>query len=185
MSDPAAPSVNSWLEDELYHQYLYDRQTVDSGWKQVFDADSERLNPNGLPANGTTITIEPEFDAPQMRALHAPAAGVALGQDDQALPLRGPALKIAENMAASLTVPTATRLRVLPVKVLDENRRAINAHRAQQGQSKLSYTHLVAWAIVRAIEKVPALNDAFSSSGDGALRIRRGHVNIGLAVDVA
>jgi len=39
MSDPAAPSVNSWLEDELYHQYLYDRQTVDSGWKQVFDAD--------------------------------------------------------------------------------------------------------------------------------------------------
>ena len=61
MSEPAAPSVNSWLEDELYHQYLYDRQTVDAGWKQVFDADSERLNPNGLPANGTTITIEPEF----------------------------------------------------------------------------------------------------------------------------
>ena len=67
---------------------------------------------------------------------------MALGQDDQALPLRGPALKIAENMAASLTVPTATSLRVLPVKVMDENRRAINAHRAQQGQSKLSYTHL-------------------------------------------
>ena len=39
MSDPAAPSVNSWLEDELYHQYVYDRQTVDSGWKQVFEAD--------------------------------------------------------------------------------------------------------------------------------------------------
>ena len=189
MSDPAAPSVNSWLEDELYHQYLYDRQTVDSGWKQVFDADSERLNPNGLPANGTTITIEPEFEAPsEMRALPAPAAGgpaVALGQDDQALPLRGPALKIAENMAASLTVPTATSLRVLPVKVLDENRRAINTHRAAQGQSKLSYTHLVAWAIVRAIEKVPALNDAFSANGHDSLRIHRGHVNLGLAVDVA
>ena len=64
MSDPAAPSVNSWLEDELYHQYLYDRQTVDSGWKQVFDADSERLNPNGV------------LDTPpEMRALPAPAAG--------------------------------------------------------------------------------------------------------------
>ena len=75
MSDPSAPSVNSWLEDELYHQYLYDRQTVDSGWKQVFDADKERLNPNRLPINGTTITIEPEFDAPpEMRALPAPAA---------------------------------------------------------------------------------------------------------------
>src|SRR6185503_20864244 len=169
MSDPAAPSVNSWLEDELYHQYLYDHQTVDSGWKQVFDADSERLNPNGLPANGNIIPIEPDQDNQlEMRALPAPATGgaaVALGQDDQALPLRGPALKIAENMAASLTVPTATSLRVLPVKVLDENRRAINTHRTAHGQSKLSYTHLVAWAIVRAIEKVPALNDAFSGNG--------------------
>jgi multifunctional 2-oxoglutarate metabolism enzyme len=181
MSDPAAPSVNSWLEDELYHQYLYDRQTVDAGWKQVFEADRERLNPNGTPANG--IAIEPA----EIRALPAPAGGpaVALGQDDQALPLRGPALKIAENMAASLTVPTATSLRVLPVRVLDENRRTINAHRATQGQSKLSYTHLVAWAIVRAIEKVPALNDAFSANGHDSLRIHRGHVNLGLAVDVA
>src|SRR5579862_9605079 len=127
MSEPTAPSVNSWLEDELYHQYLYDRKTVDSGWKQVFEDD-------GLAANGTTITIEPvtiETIGDEPRALAAPAAApVALGQDDQALPLRGPALKIAENMAASLTVPTATSLRVLPVKVLDENRRAINAHRA-------------------------------------------------------
>ena len=182
MSDPAAPRVNSWLEDELYHQYLYDRQTVDSGWKQVFEADSERLNPDGVPANGASI------DSLEMRALPAPAAtgpAVALGQDDQALPLRGPALKIAENMAASLTVPTATSLRVLPVKVLDENRRAINAHRSAHGESKLSYTHLVAWAIVRAIEKVPALNDAFSASGPDSLRIHRGHVNLGLAVDVA
>ena len=121
-----------------------------------------------------------------MRALPAPPpAPVTMGPDDSAVPLRGPALKIAENMAASLTVPTATSLRVLPVKVLDENRRAINAHRARQGQSKLSYTHFVAWAIVRAIEKVPALNDAFSGSGHEALRIRRGHVNLGLAVDVA
>jgi multifunctional 2-oxoglutarate metabolism enzyme len=189
MSEPTAPSVNSWLEDELYHQYLYDRQTVDSGWKQVFDADSDRLNPNGLPVNGNLIPIEPDLDIPlEMRALPAPAAGgpaVAMSQGDQAVPLRGPALKIAENMAASLTVPTATSLRVLPVKVLDENRRAINTHRTAHGQSKLSYTHLVAWAIVRAIEKVPALNDAFSGNGHDSLRIHRGHVNIGLAVDVA
>jgi 2-oxoglutarate decarboxylase len=190
MSDPAAPSVNSWLEDELYHQYVYDRQTVDSGWKQVFEADGHLSNPNRPSANGGPITIEPELDtepAPlEMRALPAPApAPVALGPDDSAVPLRGPALKIAENMAASLTVPTATSLRVLPVKVMDENRRAVNVHRVQQGQSKLSYTHFVAWALVRALEKVPALNDAFSGSGLEALRVRRGHVNLGLAVDVA
>src|SRR5258708_40249196 len=109
MSEPSAPSVNSWLEDELYHQYLYDRQTVDSGWKQVFEAD-------GLAVNGTSITAEPLLDAPpEMRALPAPAAApaVPMGLDDQAVPLRGPALKIAENMAATLTVPTATSLRGL------------------------------------------------------------------------
>src|ERR1035437_3786943 len=193
MSEPSAPSVNSWLEDEMYHQYVYDRQIVDPGWKQVFEADGEHVKPN-VPANGTTINIEPmllasaEDAPPEMRAPPAPAptaSPVPIGQDDQAVPLRGPALKIAENMAASLTVPTATSLRSLPVKVMDENPRAINAHRALLGQSNLSYNHLVAWAIVRAIEKVPALNDAFSDNGHESLRIRRGHVNIGLAVDVA
>jgi 2-oxoglutarate dehydrogenase E1 component len=99
--------------------------------------------------------------------------------------MRGPALKLAENMNASLTVPTATSQRILPIKVMDENRRAINNYRGLKGQSKISYTHLVAWAIVRAIEKVPAINEAFSDTGSESFRIRRGHVNIGLAVDVA
>ncbi len=185
MSDPSAPSVNSWLEDELYSQYRYDRQTVDPSWTQVFE---ENKSP-AKPANSTTITVEV---MPEMRALPAPPPGsgapspvVPLWQDDQATPLRGPALKIAENMAASLTVPTATSFRALPVQVMDENRRAINHHRSSRGDSKLSYTHLVAWAVVRAIETVPALNDAFSDTGREALRIRRGHVNLGLAVDVA
>jgi 2-oxoglutarate decarboxylase len=176
MSDPAAPSVNSWLEDELYQQYRYDRQAVDTSWKQVFEGDggpppSQVPEPRALPP------------APPRPAAAAPP--VAVGEDDQALPLRGPALKIAENMAASLTVPTATSLRVLPIKVMDENRRAINGYRSQHGQSKISYTHLVAWAIVRAVEKVPALNDAFWDNGHESLRVRRGHVNVGLAVDVA
>ena len=139
MSDPAAPSVNSWLEDELYHQYLYDRQTVDSGWKQVFEADGLIPSQTRPAEKGSTVTIEPPFESPedappQMRALPAPPpAPVTLGPDDSAVPLRGPALKIAENMSASLTVPTATSLRVLPVKVLDENRRSINAHRERNG----------------------------------------------------
>jgi len=69
--------------------------------------------------------------------------------------------------------------------VIDENRRAINQHRSLTGQSKVSYTHLVAWAIVRALEKVPALNQAYSENGDEAYRVTRTHVNMGIAVDVA
>ena len=74
---------------------------------------------------------------------------------------------------------------VMPVKVIDENRRSINQHRSLTGQSKVSYTHLVAWAIVRALDKVPALNQAYSENGDEAYRVTRTHVNMGIAVDVA
>ncbi|MEI9813721.1 MAG: hypothetical protein WDO18_14185 [Acidobacteriota bacterium] len=61
----------------------------------------------------------------------------------------------------------------MPVKVIDENRRTINSYRSVAGKSKLSYTHMVAWAIVRAIDKVPAVNQAFSATGGESFRIVR------------
>jgi len=107
-----------------------------------------------------------------------------MAEGDQLIPLRGPALRIAENMTASLTMPVATSQRMMPVKVIDENRRTINQYRSGLGQSKVSYTHLVAWAIVRAIEKVPSLNQAFSEQGENSFRLTHEHVNMGLAIDV-
>jgi 2-oxoglutarate decarboxylase len=202
MADPAAPSVNSWLEEELLQQYRSDQQNVDSSWKQVFEGSGSARPANGQPyapsgqgpvPNGATITVESisELPPPEFRGLPAPVSRpaappqVPISEDDQVIPLRGPALKIAENMSASLTVPTATSFRTVPIKVMDENRRAINNHRALRGESKISYTHLVAWAIVKAVAKVPAINDTFTDTGHEAVRVRRGHVNIGLAVDVA
>ena len=211
MSDPsqtdpsapgAAPNVNSWLADELYSQYLHDRQAVDPSWKQMFEGNGSNGTPYAaapeIKASTATarITVEqPSMEKPTMRALPAAQAPPVLattsapvvmqGADDLAVALKGPALKLAENMSASLTVPTATSQRTMPIKVMDENRRTINQFRSLQGHSKISYTHLVAWAIVRSIEKNPALNDAFSETGGEAFRIKRGHVNIGLAVDVA
>src|SRR5258708_36408230 len=88
-------------------------------------------------------------------------------------------------MTSRLSMRVATSQRVVPVKAMEENRRAINERRALAGAGKISFTHLVAWAIVRAIEKVPALNDAFARSGSDSFRVRRGHVNLGIAVDVA
>ncbi|MEQ1884917.1 MAG: multifunctional oxoglutarate decarboxylase/oxoglutarate dehydrogenase thiamine pyrophosphate-binding subunit/dihydrolipoyllysine-residue succinyltransferase subunit [Bryobacteraceae bacterium] len=198
MTPETPPSINSWLEDELYQQYRSDRQAVDSSWTHLFEAPENggalateaapspepenRYLPITRPPSITTITIEPSQE-PVSRGLPAPQ--VPIGPEDQALPLRGPALKIAENMIASLTMPVATSQRVMPVKVMEENRRVINDRRALTGASKISFTHLVAWAIVRSIEKVPALNDAFAQSGADSFRVRRGHVNLGIAVDVA
>ncbi len=110
---------------------------------------------------------------------------VPISRDDQLIPLRGPALRIAENMSASLSMPVATSQRVMPVKVIDENRRAINQYRAAAGAGKLSYTHIVAWAVVRALDAVPAINQAYAERSDGQFRVARGHVNLGVAVDVA
>src|SRR5262249_46176289 len=152
------PSVNSWLEDELYQQYLHDRKTVDTGWTQVFDA-----NGHTTPATPTAAVVETRKPEP------AP-----LAPGEQLVPLRGPALKIAENMTASLAIPVATSQRVMPVRVLEENRRAINHHR------KISYTHLIAWAIVKALKKVPAINQAYSEAGTDSYRITREHVNLGV-----
>src|SRR5256712_11387480 len=79
----------------------------------------------------------------------------------KAEPIRGAALKIVENMEASLGVPTATSQRRIPVKLLDENRRIINRHLEERGRHKASYTHLIAYALLRALENFPQMNDGF------------------------
>src|SRR5215471_19743108 len=192
MQDPSQPSVNSWLEDELFLEYQYDRKIVDSSWTDVFETNGHATKaPNGAPqvANGTPgarPSVTPSVTFVEHRALPAPTPPpVQASPGDQLVPLRGPALRIAENMTASLSMPVATSQRVMPVKVIDENRRAINNHRSLSGKSKISYTHMIAWAIVKAIDAVPALNQAYTESGSDSFRVTRDHVNIGLAVDVA
>jgi multifunctional 2-oxoglutarate metabolism enzyme len=112
----------------------------------------------------------------------APAATPPLDAGER-LPIRGPALRIAENMVASLAVPTATSQRQIPIKLLDENRRVINQHLAA-AKRKVSYTHIIAYAIVKALEAFPQLNDSFASVDGAAYRIRHAQVNLGVAVDV-
>src|SRR5204862_3056339 len=106
----------------------------------------------------------------------------------QAEPIRGAALKIVENMEASLAVPTATSQRRIPVKLLDKNRRIINQHLSQnfdrEGGRKASYTHLIAWAILRALDKFPQLNDGFEAIDGQPARVKRESVNLGLAIDL-
>src|SRR5574340_1741786 len=104
--------INSWLEEELYHQFLHDRTTVDERWKQLF-----------------------EGSAPARPAL--PAAPAPQSVTGEVTPLRGAAARIAENMAASVSIPTATSQRTIAVKVMDENRRIINQHRSLAAQSKI------------------------------------------------
>jgi 2-oxoglutarate decarboxylase len=170
--------INSWLEDELFQEYRHDRASVDPLWKTVFDQ-------NGVPvalkgSNGTTPAPNGNGHAPAAIAPPPPSA------TDELTILRGAAGKIAENMAASVSIPLATSQRIIPVKVIDENRRLINHHRALIGRSKVSYTHLLGWAIVRSVQANPALNNSFTWNAEGQpLRVTKPEINFGLAVDVA
>ena len=112
------------------------------------------------------------------------APPVAVGANEESIPLRGVAGKIAENMALSLTVPTATSQRIVQVRVLDENRQLINQHRTIVGKSKVSYTHIIGWAILRALDDHRQINDAYTEQDGQPFRIVRKQVNFGLAVDV-
>lgn len=173
----STPGINSWLEDELYQTYLHDRKYVDESWNKVFDS-----NGNGTPA--PTKNGQNGHSAPAPAAAKAPGPTVVIGPNDEVQPMRGIASKIAENMTTSLTIPTATSQRLVPVRVLDENRQLINEQRAITGKSKISYTHLIGWALVRGLDKFPQINDAYTEQNGEPVRIVRKLVNFGLAVDV-
>src|SRR5438309_6307837 len=114
----------------------------------------------------------------------AAIATIAETATEKVEPIRGVALKIVENMEASLSVPTATSQRRIPVRLLDENRRIINRHLQENDRGKASYTHVIAWAILRALDKFPQLNDGFEVIDEQPARVRRESINLGIAIDL-
>jgi 2-oxoglutarate dehydrogenase E1 component len=106
--------------------------------------------------------------------------------DEPGEPLRGASALIVKNMEASLGVPTATSFRDVPAKLLEVNRRVINGYLLRTRGGKVSFTHIIGYAIVRAIaETVPRMNSTYVEGSDGKPRvIRNEHVGMGLAVDV-
>ncbi len=102
----------------------------------------------------------------------------------QVEPLRGIKAKIVENMESSLEVPTATSTRVVPVKVLEENRRVVNQHLIDGALPKTSFTHYIGWAIVRASTFVNAMNNGYDEKDGKPVKLVRPDLNLGLAVDL-
>jgi 2-oxoglutarate decarboxylase len=98
-------------------------------------------------------------------------------------PLRGASLRVAENMEESLSVPTATSYRTIPVKLLEENRRIINEYLDEGGRNRVSFTHLISWAIVCALKNHPGVNSFYGAIGDEPHRRFRETINLGIAVD--
>ena len=177
--------INSWLADELYQEYIHNRAAVDEDWKEVFDSTNGTAKPSNGHSSPVAPTVSIAVTGPAAAAPAPPIAPLQLSASEQLVPLRGAPARLAENMIASLSVPTASSQRVIPVKVIDENRRILNQWRDLHGKTKLSYTHIIAWALVKAAKAVPALNHAFAEVDGQPHRIVRNEINIGLAVDIA
>jgi len=171
---------NVWLIDEMYREYRERPESLSESWREFF-SDYE-------PAAGRTIAPAPtapaEAPAAPPAAAGAAAAAPAAEVRPEAVPLRGPAARLVENMERSLRVPTATTVRTLPVKLLEENRRLLNDHLADAVGGKVSFTHLIAWAVVRALAAMPAMRAVFAEIDGAPHRVQADAINLGLAIDL-
>jgi 2-oxoglutarate dehydrogenase E1 component len=88
-------------------------------------------------------------------------------------------------MNESLKVPTATTFRELPVAVLESRRKALNeAIKAAGRAEKVSFTHLIGYALALAAGKHPVMGTSYQEADGQPVRIIPDQVNLGLAVDV-
>ncbi|MCL2454700.1 MAG: multifunctional oxoglutarate decarboxylase/oxoglutarate dehydrogenase thiamine pyrophosphate-binding subunit/dihydrolipoyllysine-residue succinyltransferase subunit [Micrococcales bacterium] len=131
------------------------------------------------------VTADPAT-APYAQFAREEAGGAAPDTaTDDVQRLRGPAARVVTNMAASLEVPTATSVRSVPAKLLVDNRIVINAHLSRTRGGKVSFTHLIGFAVVEALGEVPAMNSSYVLSDDKPAVLNPAHVNLGLAIDLA
>ncbi|MEV0085167.1 MULTISPECIES: multifunctional oxoglutarate decarboxylase/oxoglutarate dehydrogenase thiamine pyrophosphate-binding subunit/dihydrolipoyllysine-residue succinyltransferase subunit [Saccharopolyspora] len=206
---------NEWLIEEMYEQFLNDPTSVDSAWHEFFadykpgQAATENTAAAAAAAAPTTTAtatrpsetngqVPPAAAAtappaskpaaapkpsPQQAAKAAPVKEPQAGGDVKTL--RGAAAAIAKNMDQSLTVPTATSVRAVPAKLLFDNRIVINNHLKRNKGGKVSFTHLIGYALVRAVRDYPNMNRHYGEDAKGKpAAVTPEHINLGLAIDL-
>jgi len=156
--------------------------------------------PQTKPANGAAAKTAPNGAAPKAAApkteapkkaapaKDAPAkdakASAPAPAADESKVLRGAAAAVAKNMSASLAIPTATSVRAIPAKLMFDNRIVINNHLARTRGGKISFTHLLGYAIVQAVKAFPNMNRHFAEIDGKPNAVTPAHTNLGLAIDL-
>ncbi len=197
----------------MYAAYREDPDSVDRAWWDFFadyrPASGSGVGPAG-PANGQSAarpatTEQPERSTPpapepatqpaqqpgrQQRPTPAgtarPSSAPAPAAEDGSAtrPLRGFAARVVSNMQASLTVPTATSVRTIPAKLLVDNRTVVNNHLRRGRGGKVSFTHLIGYAVVQALADFPGMNRSYAEVDGKPSMVEPAHVNLGLAIDL-
>jgi 2-oxoglutarate dehydrogenase E1 component len=196
--------ANEWLVEEMYNQWKSSPDSVDKEWWPLLERYSARQQGESTPApaaqpaaaaqpvaeNGPlvakTTRVEPK---PQPIPAQAPATGVINivtdeNQEDQVTVLKGMSKSLATNMDASLSVPVATSVRTIPAKLMIDNRIVINSHLGRTRGGKVSFTHILGFAIVRALKEFPSQNVYYDEIDGKPASVSPANVNLGLAIDI-
>ena len=195
ISGSGAFGPNAWLVEDMYDRFRADPTSVSDSWREFFhDYKPVTGAPTGQVPAVTATAVAPApapatpTEAPRQNgAATGGGAPQAVESDEKPVPLRGAAGRIVVNMEASLGVPTATSVRSVPAKLLEVNRTIINNQLSRTMGGKVSFTHLIGYAVVKGLEAVPSMNSAFVADADGKGTpgvIRHARVGLGLAVDV-
>lgn len=178
--------ANASYVEGLLSRYQSDPNSVDESWRtffgellngggQVQSPKSEAQSPaQSQIAKTETIAVQPAKPSPSFK----------VGDGVEVKAITGVGKKIVENMEQSLTVPTATSVRSMPVKVLVENRSIINEHLKTQGRGKVSFTHIIAWAIIKSVKLFPQMNNGYGFIDGKPSRLENENINLGIAIDI-
>src|SRR5690242_10662557 len=189
----------------MYRKFREDPSSVDPSWHEFLvdyspEPATDTSAANGQPpaAAAPAAPAAPATPAPATPAAPAAAAPAPApaAQPAKAVPvpvavdggesqvLRGAAAAVVKNMNASLEVPTATSVRAIPAKLMIDNRIVINNHLKRTRGGKISFTHLLGYAIVQAVKKFPNMNRHFALVDGKPNAITPAHTNLGLAIDL-
>ncbi|MDT0441540.1 multifunctional oxoglutarate decarboxylase/oxoglutarate dehydrogenase thiamine pyrophosphate-binding subunit/dihydrolipoyllysine-residue succinyltransferase subunit [Streptomyces johnsoniae] len=160
-------------------------------------AETRSQAPDGAPSGAAPAAAKPAPAKPETKPAAKPAAkpagkpaakpadgGAGAPEGPELVTLRGPAAAVAKNMNASRDLPTATSVRAVPVKLLFDNRIVINNHLKRARGGKVSFTHLIGYAMVQALKAMPGMNHSFAEKDGKPTLVKPAHVNLGLAIDL-
>ncbi|MBN9212035.1 MAG: multifunctional oxoglutarate decarboxylase/oxoglutarate dehydrogenase thiamine pyrophosphate-binding subunit/dihydrolipoyllysine-residue succinyltransferase subunit [Microbacterium sp.] len=205
--------ANEWLVDELYEQFKVDKHSVDKAWWPILEAyhpvvdGSAAAAPPPSPSaqaaptepKPVTAPIPVVGQAPVARTTAKPAkpqpipaqapnavpsSGAESTEEDRVTVLKGMPKALASNMDDSLTVPTATSVRTIPAKLMIDNRIVINNHMSRTRGGKVSFTHLIGWALIQALKEFPSQNVYYAEIDGKPSVVAPAHINLGIAIDM-
>jgi multifunctional 2-oxoglutarate metabolism enzyme len=198
MADTRDRGPNDWLIDEMHARWLVDPDSVSQSWSTYFEGLDRPVGPSDGVAVPEASPEGSPADAPgsgEPAVAPSGETGPAAGESqpdapgdeapEDSTPLRGITATIARRMDESLAVPTATSFRVVPAKLLEVNRLILNNQlRRLTSGGKVSFTHLIGYAVVRALRERPELSVSYAEFDGQPHVVQHPHVNFGLAIDI-